>query len=122
MTGRRQDGPEKARRHHDVGGAPQPDPRIIRSGEADEAWQVEFTATLWALIGGGDDRIMALDEMRRGVEDMTPEAYNAMPYYDRQTRAVTSALVERGHLTWDEVDARIAQLRAARRTAGALDG
>lgn len=99
------------RRHHDVGGAALPDPRIIRSGKADAPWQVEFTATLWALIGGGDDRVMALDEMRRGVEDMTPEAYDAMPYYDRQTRSVTSALVERGHLTWDEVDARIKKLR-----------
>ena len=53
---------------------------------------------------------MALDEMRRGVEDMNPEDYDRMPYYDRQTLAVTGAMVERGYLSWDEIHERIAEL------------
>jgi len=98
------------RRHHDVGGDRSVAQPIDRAEHEDDAWQVEFTATLWALIGGGEKRAMALDEMRRGVEDMTPEAYDAMPYYNRQTRAVASAMVEHGYLTWDEIEARIAEL------------
>lgn len=101
------------RRHHDVGGNPAAESPIVRSGKPDEPWQVEFTATLWALIGG-DDRRMALDEMRRGVEDMRPEDYDAMPYYDRQTLSGTSAMVERGHLTWSEIEDRIQRLRRSR--------
>lgn len=98
------------RRHHDVGGERSAGGAIDRTEHQDDAWQVAFTATLWALIGGGEKRVMALDEMRRGVEDMTPEAYDAMPYYDRQARAVTSAMVEHGYLTWDEIEARIAEI------------
>lgn len=98
------------RRHHDVGGNPAAAGGIDRTEKPDAAWQVEFTATLWALMGQNTPQV-TLDEMRRGVEDMRPEDYDAMPYYDRQTLAVTSAVVERGHLTWDEVDARIEKLR-----------
>lgn len=96
-------------RHHDVGGNLAVAARIDSAEKPDEHWQVAFTATLWALIGGDDPR-MALDEMRRGVEDMNPEDYDRMPYYDRQTLAVTSAMVERGYLTWDEISKRIAEL------------
>lgn len=96
-------------RHHDVGGNPAAAGRIDPTEKPDQPWQVAFTATLWALIGGDSPR-MALDEMRRGVEDMAPEDYDAMPYYDRQTLAVTSAMVERGYLTWDEIEKRIAVL------------
>lgn len=102
------------RRHHDVGGTTTAAGPILRSGKGDQPWQVAFTATLWALIGG-DAPKMALDEMRRGVEDMRREDYDAMPYYDRQTLAVTSAMVERGYLTWEEVRERIERLGEVRR-------
>lgn len=102
-------GRNASRRHHDVGGAPLPCSAIDRAGKPDRPWQVEFTATLWALIHGTTP-VMTLDEMRRGVEDLPPEAYDAMPYYDRQTRAVAAALVERGHLSWNEIEGRIAML------------
>jgi len=103
----------KSRRHHDVGGNPAAAGKIDTTEKPDHQWQVAFTATLWALIGGDSPR-MALDEMRRGVEDMAPEDYDAMPYYDRQTLAVTSAMVERGYLTWDEIEKRIAELGRSR--------
>ena len=90
-----------------MGGLIPADPEIDRTEHPDEPWQVEFTATLWALIGGGEDRKMALDEMRRLVEDLPPDAYDAMPYYDRQTLAVATAAIERGYFTRDELDARI---------------
>lgn len=101
------------RRHHDVGGNLAAAGRIDPAAKPDQPWQVAFTATLWALIGGDNPR-MALDEMRRGVEDMNPEDYDRMPYYDRQTLAVTSAMVERGYLTWGEIDERIAALDKSR--------
>jgi hypothetical protein len=101
------------RRHHDVGGNPDAAGAIVRNGKPDAPWQVAFTATLWALINR-EKPLMSLDEMRRGVEDMRPEEYDAMPYYDRQTLAVTSARVERGYLTWGEVEDRIAKLASLR--------
>lgn len=103
-----------SRRYHDVGGNPAAAGGIDRTEKPHLPWQVEFTATLWALMGQDTPKI-TLDEMRRGVEDMRPEEYDSMAYYDRQTLSVTSAVVERGHLTWDEVEARIALLRKRRR-------
>ncbi len=100
-------------RHHDVGGNLAAAGRFDPVAKPDQPWQVAFTATLWALIGGDNPR-MALDEVRRGVEDMNPEDYDRMPYYDRQTLAVTSAMVERGYLTWDEIDKRIVELGKGR--------
>ena len=101
------------RRHHDVGGTRLPDRKIDRTEKADAAWQVAFTATLWALIGG-EERRMSLDEMRRLVEDLSPDRYDAMPYYDRQTLAVASAAIERGYFSREELESRIADLAAAR--------
>ena len=96
---------------HDVGGITFPDQTIDWSEEPEAPWQVEFTAVLWALIGR-ENRVMTIDEMRRGVEGLSPAEYDTTPYYDRQTLSVASALVERGHLTWDELGQRIEQLKA----------
>lgn len=103
----------KARRHHDVGGDPAVAAPIETIGGSDAHWQVEFTATLWALIGG-ENPVMTLDIMRRFVEDMSAEDYDGMAYYDRQTLAVTSAMVERGLLSWDDVEQRISEIRNRR--------
>jgi hypothetical protein len=101
------------RRHHDVRGNPAAASPIVQSGKPEEPWKVESTATIWALIGG-DDRRIILDEMQHGVKDMRPEDCDAMPYYDRQTLSVTNAMVECGHLTWAEIEDRIQRLRRSR--------
>lgn len=101
------------RRHHDVGGLRLDDPTIDRTPHEDEPWQIEFTAVLWALIGK-PKRLMTLDQMRRGVEDLTAEQYDAMPYYHRQVLSIANGAVEKGYLTWDEINARMEALKNAK--------
>jgi len=88
------------KRINDVGGMPA---GPIDFSEHSKRWHTEFTALLWVLIGP-KRKIMALDEMRRAVEDLGPEYYDKMPYYDRQIHATATILVEHGYLTWDEIN------------------
>lgn len=95
-------------RPHDVGGLPAG--RVDPSDHEDLRWHKEFTATFSALIAPRR-RAMRLDEMRRAVEDLGDEAYNRLGYFERQLHATASVLVERGLLSWNEIDGRIAKIR-----------
>ena len=103
------------RRVHDMGG--------LNAGPIDreehhvEPWHMEFFVLLATLIAP-NNRILRLDEMRRAVEDLGEEKYNAMAYSDRQTWATAKILVEKGLLTWDEIDDRISALRQRRGEEG----
>ncbi len=57
---------------------------------------------------------MRVDELRRGIESLGPEAYDRLSYYERWIASIANILVEKGVLTQEEIDARIAKLRASR--------
>lgn len=97
-----------SRRVHDVGGLPAGP--VDASDHEDLRWHKEFTATFYALIAPRR-RTMRLDELRRAVEDLGEEAYNRLGYFERQLHATASVLVERGLLSWDEIDGRVAEFR-----------
>ncbi|MFQ5567511.1 MAG: hypothetical protein ACE5EU_14245 [Paracoccaceae bacterium] len=102
------------RRVHDMGGrAAGP---IDTSEHPDKRWHMEFFVLLRTLISP-KRRIMRLDEMRRAVEDLGEEKYDAMAYYDRQTVATAQILIEKGILTREEIDRRIGELRRRKREA-----
>ena len=58
--------------------------------------------------------LMRVDELRRGIETLGEAAYNAEPYYGKWARSLAKIMVEKGVLTQDELDARIAALGAER--------
>ncbi|MGB0746201.1 MAG: ScnB-like protein, partial [Alphaproteobacteria bacterium] len=58
--------------------------------------------------------LMKVDELRRGIETLGAATYNAEPYYGKWARSLAKIMVEKGVLTRDELDARIAALRAER--------
>lgn len=103
------------RRVHDMGGLSAGP--IDRDEHPDERWHMEFFVLLSTLISPRN-RILRLDEMRRAVEDLGEEKYNAMAYSDRQTWATAKILVEKGLLTWDEIEQRISTLRRRRGGVG----
>ena len=51
------------------------------------------------------------DENRRYVEMLGHDVYNTLTYYERWTAALTRVLIDKGVLTQDEVDAKVAQVR-----------
>jgi polyhydroxyalkanoate synthesis regulator phasin len=100
---------------HDVGGLP--------AGPVDtEAHQVTFWEkqidALRSLIGAKG--IVSTDENRRYIEELGHDAYNRLGYYERWTAALSRQMVDRGILTQDEIDRRVAELRRRLEETGEL--
>lgn len=97
--------------YHDVGGDDfGPVPMI--DGEY-QMWEKRVDAMMRLLSSPGV-ALMRVDELRRGIETLGEAAYNAEPYYGKWARSLAKIMVEKGVLTQDELDARIAALRAER--------
>ena len=97
--------------YHDVGGDDfGPVPMI--DGEY-QLWEKRVDAMM-RLLSSPDVALMRVDELRRGIETLGEAAYNAEPYYGKWARSLVKIMVEKGVLTRDELDARIAALRAER--------
>ena len=59
----------------------------------------------------GQQGIRTTDEMRRAIESLPPERYEALSYYEKWTAALEILLIEKGILTAEEIDAKTAELR-----------
>ena len=57
-----------------------------------------------------EKRLMRVDELRRGIESLEPNAYDTLTYYERWIASIAKILVEKGVLDQAEVDARIAEI------------
>src|SRR5687768_843960 len=57
-------------------------------------------------------RIYNIDEMRHGIERMSPAAYLASSYYERWLASAELLLAEKGVVSPEELDARVALLEA----------
>lgn len=63
------------------------------------------------LMGKVDPR-MTSDVSRRTQEELDQRAYDAAPYYGRWLLGLRTSLVERGHLTQEEILERVAAIRS----------
>jgi hypothetical protein len=70
------------------------------------------------LLSDGRRRLIRVDEHRRTMEQFGPEFYWKLPYYERWLHSMTSLMLEKGILTREELDARIAQIQARNTQAG----
>ena len=100
------------RRTHDIGGLAA---GVIELAEhPTERWQFEVNATFGALMSPAR-RVFRLDEIRRAVEDLGPERYETLGYFERQTLATANLLVEKGVMTSQDIERRIGELRGRRK-------
>jgi hypothetical protein len=90
---------------HDRGGWPTEAP-IDRSEHELADWEILMDAIVGAL---GENDVMSVDELRRGIESMEPAAYAAASYYERWLFAAETILEEKGVLASGELDARFAR-------------
>ena len=94
---------------HDIGGLP--------AGPVDTE---PHAATLWekridainVLLSDEKRRILSSDERRLAIESLGEEVYRTLGYYERWTAAATRLLLQKGILSQDEIDAKIAEIRA----------
>lgn len=96
--------------HHDMGGEPAGE---VRPSEHDYALWEKRVDALMVLLSGADKRVITVDELRRGIESIGPDAYDRMSYYERWITSITGLLVEKGVLGKDEIEARVARLKAS---------
>ena len=103
------------RRHHDMGGLPA---GPVETTPHDVApWEKRVDAIMRLLIDS-QRRVMTVDELRRGIEDLGPGAYDRLDYYQRWISSIANILMERGVIGVDELGRRMAEIEARWRQAG----
>lgn len=74
-----------------------------------EPWQKLVTA-MRNILGDDRRRLVIVDELRRAIEDLPPEDYRALGYFERWMEAVRDLLEEKGVLSHVEIDQRMAEI------------
>jgi len=92
------------RGHHDMGGLPA---GAVEPSEHDYALWEKRVDALMMLLSRKDRRLLTVDELRRNIESLGPEAYDEMTYYERWIYAITQTLIQRGVITVDELGSKI---------------
>ena len=102
-----------ARGHHDMGGLPA---GAVEYEEDDEElsysdWERRVDALMMILSGiRGPKRMITVDELRKNIEALPPDAYERMNYYDRWVTSITQTLIQRGVITTEELGRKMAQV------------
>jgi hypothetical protein len=91
---------------HDRGGWPTDEP-IDTDEHTWLDWERQ-TAVLPNLLKSKG--IMVTDELRRGIEALPPDEYEQLSYFERWSASLEMLLTEKGHLTGDEIDAKVREL------------
>lgn len=95
------------RSHHDMGGL---EAGPVEPTEHDYApWEKRVDALMMLLAARGH---LKVDELRRNVEALGPDAYDTMSYYERWISSITATLIQRGVLTSDEIGRRMSKVEA----------
>jgi hypothetical protein len=102
-------GPDLSRaRPHDLGG--QPAGQIDQAGHQAEPWQNLVTALMYFLRD--HCHLVKTDEMRRAIEDMKPEDYRRLGYFDKWAVGISTLVVEKGLMSRDEIERRVGDISA----------
>ena len=99
-----------ARGHHDMGG--QPAGKVEYQEHDYEQWERRVDALMMILSGiKGATRLITVDELRKNIEALPPDAYERMNYYDRWVSSITQTLIQRGVITTEELARKMAEIR-----------
>lgn len=96
---------------HDLGGMHGFGPVVHEENEPvfHGEWEKQVVGVMWAAWAR---RLYSLDEMRHGIERMAPADYLASSYYERWLASAEMLLAEKGIVSPDELEARMALLEA----------
>jgi hypothetical protein len=100
---------------HDVGGL---DFGPIDRAEHDVVlWEKRVDAMLILLVGP-NKAAFKIDALRRAIEDYRQQDYDSTTYYEKWIRAIRNLLVEQEIVSREEIEAKLATVRAAMARAG----
>lgn len=74
-------------------------------------WEKQIDA-ISQLLGREECGVLHSGENRRSIESLGDDVYRTLGYYERWTAGIARLLLEKNILTQDEIDRKIAQLRA----------
>jgi len=97
------------RGHHDMGGLPAGPVERAEHDYADWERRVDALMILLSGIHGGKKR-MTVDELRKNVEAIAPEAYERMSYYERWVTSITQTMIQRGVITTQELGLKMEEV------------
>jgi thiocyanate hydrolase subunit beta len=93
---------------HDVGG--QPDVPVVYEEKEEEEWELDTYVTCevlgWRGVWNAEER------RRRGNNDLGLSVYYGFPYYGRWIWAAARMLVDKNHVSLNELLEKIAEVRA----------
>ncbi len=112
---------DPGRSYHDMGGLPA---GKVTPDEHDYAeWERRVDAMMMLLTGvSGGKRRMTVDELRKNIESIGPEAYDRMSYYERWVTSLTQTMLQRGLITTDDLTRKMADVEARLRSAEGKSG
>ena len=97
------------RMHHDMGGLPAGEVQIA------EHEYGEWDRRIDAIVQLACRRVgIRVDEHRKNIEALPPEAYDRMAYYEKWITALTQTLIQRGVISTDELGRKMAEVGARR--------
>jgi len=79
-------------------------------------WEKRVDAIM-RLLSDKKRKLLTVDELRRGIEDLGPGAYDQLSYYERWISSVTGILIEKGVITVDELGRAMEDAKARWREA-----
>jgi hypothetical protein len=101
------------RSHHDMGGLPAGP--VVPSEHDYALWEKRVDA-LMQLLSSPDRRLLRVDELRRNIESLGPDAYDKMTYYERWMSSICTTLIQRGVITIDELGRKMTEVEAREST------
>jgi hypothetical protein len=93
------------RSHHDMGGLPAG--KVDRSEHDYADWERRIDAMAVLL---SQKRRLTVDERRRAIETLTPQAYDALSYYERWVIALGQTMIQRGVITSAELAGKMLEV------------
>jgi hypothetical protein len=94
---------------HDIGGLPA---GAIEHEGHDPSFAERRVDALMSLLMAPERAVFNVDEMRRTIESLPRDIYERHDYYERWLLTIERLLVEKGVLTQQEIDGRIAALES----------
>ena len=92
------------RGHHDMGGLPAGKVEPVEHDYAE--WERRVDAMSWLMRSHG----ITVDERRRHIEQLPPDAYDRMSYYERWIVSLAQAALQRGLITSAELARKMVEV------------
>ena len=96
------------RMHHDMGGLPAGP--VTRTEHEYEPWE-KLVDAIYTLLATRHSDLFRVDELRRNIEALAPDAYDRLSYYERWISAIANALIQRGVITSEELGRKMQEIQ-----------